>query len=112
MTIRKPTERDVLKACLELLKWKGIFHFRNNSGALKVADRLVRFGQAGSPDVLALLPGGRLLAIEVKSASGRLRPAQEAWLAEARRHGAATLVVRSASELQAGLDELLKEAAR
>ncbi len=52
--------------------------WRNNSGALPDArGRVIRFGLAGSADILGLLrPSGRFLAIEVKAQNGRQSEAQ------------------------------------
>lgn len=44
---------------------------RQNTGAAKVGNRFIRFGWPGCPDVLGQLKDGRLLGVEVKSASGR-----------------------------------------
>ena len=75
-------ERDVLRACLEALRARGIFAWRQNQGVARFAaaggrSRFVRFaGVSGLPDILGLLaPSGRLLAVEVK-APGR-RPSRE-----------------------------------
>lgn len=108
MTIRKPTEADVLRACLQLLAVRGVFAWRNNSGNVPVGNRLVRLAPPGTPDILGILPGGRLLAVEVKTATGKLRPSQRAWAEAARGLGAAVLLARSAGELDDQLKDLLR----
>ena len=47
---------------------------RMNSGAARIGSRFVRFGFRGYPDVLGQLKDGRLLGVEVKGPTGRLRP--------------------------------------
>lgn len=108
MTIRKPTEADVLRACLQLLRLRGVFAWRNNSGNVPVGNRLVRLAPPGTPDILGVLPGGRMLAVEVKTATGKLRPSQRAWAEAARGLGAAVLLARSGGELDDQLKDLLR----
>lgn len=108
MAMRVPKEADVQRACLQLLAVRGVWAWRTNAGAVKVGSRLVQLAPAGTPDILGVLPGGRLLAVEVKAAGGRLRPSQKAWADEARRAGAAVLLVRSAGELDDQLHDLLR----
>ena len=59
-------ESDVLRGCLDYLKMKNIFCYRNNSGATKVGSRFIRFGYKGSSDIIGILPDGRFLAVECK----------------------------------------------
>jgi VRR-NUC domain len=83
------------------LRYKGrLKSWRNNTGATSTASGgFIKFGAVGSPDILGVLsPGGRLVALEVKTARGRTSPAQEAWLSEARTLGAVVGVVRSIDE--------------
>lgn len=53
---------------------------RMNSGAARVGGRFVRFGFVGCPDVLGQLTDGRLLGVEVKASTGKLRPEQAVML--------------------------------
>lgn len=105
-------EAEVLKACCDYLTLKGLFWWRNNSGATAFGEgsgrRFVRFGARGAPDILCLLPGsgGRLLCLEVKSPTGRLSPYQKAFLDQAGKAGALCLVVRHVSELITALEGL------
>jgi hypothetical protein len=48
---------------------------RQNSGAVRVGGRFVRFGWVGCPDVLGQLKDGRLLGVEVKVFLERIRAA-------------------------------------
>jgi hypothetical protein len=49
---------------------------RMNSGAARVGGRFIRFGFTGCPDVLGMLTDGRLLGVEVKGPTGKLRTEQ------------------------------------
>jgi len=66
--------------------------------------RFVRFGKKGMPDIHGYLNDGRALYVECKSATGRLRPEQVAFLERAERCGCVVVVARSVDDLQkAGL---------
>ena len=104
MKVKTP-ESYVQSACLEYLAVRGIFAWRNNSGAIKgPSGHLVRFGQPGSPDILGIIKG-RALCIECKASDGRLRPDQRLWLEQAREAGAIVIVARSVEDVIAGLKE-------
>lgn len=76
---------------------------RQNSGAIRVGQRFVRFGWRGCSDVLGQLKDGRLLACEVKAQRGRLRPEQADFLDRVRRFGGVGLVARNAKDVIAAL---------
>jgi len=108
MSKKNTPEGRVLDGCLRYLEAMGIYHWRNNTGAVQFAPgRFMRFGKVGSSDVLGVLPGGRLLCVECKAPNrGRLSPEQKQFLADVRELGALALVVRGWWEL----DEALREA--
>jgi len=102
----KTPERDVLDGCLKYLQARGIFHWRNNTGAVQIRPgQFMRFGKVGSSDILGILPGGRLLCVECKASRGRLSPEQKKFIDNVRELGAFTAVVRDWWEL----DEKLRE---
>jgi hypothetical protein len=72
--------------------------------------RWVRYGLgAGSADLVGILsPHGRLVALEVKSATGRVRPNQELWAGMVRKFGGFVATVRSVDEARAALDRARK----
>ena len=67
---------------------------RMNSGAARIGSRFVRFGFKGCPDVLGQLRDGRLLGVEVKAKTGRLRPEQTIFLERIRGAGGVAFVAR------------------
>jgi hypothetical protein len=84
-------------------------YIRNNTGGRTFAKPrpgggeyrgFVRFGEPGSPDFLVFLPAGRTLHIECKSATGKLRPEQEAWKRDVERLGHVYVVVRTRAEFE------------
>lgn len=65
-------ETDIVKAILEYLSWKHVFHYRNNTGALPGGSdgkHFIRFGTPGAPDIICVI-SGRYVAIEVKTEKG------------------------------------------
>jgi hypothetical protein len=67
---------------------------RQNSGAVRVGGRFVRFGWVGCCDVLGQLQDGRLLGVEVKAAKGRTSPEQVAFLERINQAGGVAFVAR------------------
>jgi hypothetical protein len=102
----QPTEAQILKAIVALLKhhprvaqcWRqnsGTFQERNRDGSV----RYIRANTAkGMSDIMGVLKDGRTLAIEVKSATGRMRPGQEEFLSTIRQAGGVAGVCRSVED--------------
>lgn len=72
---------------------------RMNSGAARMGSRFVRFGFKGCPDVLGQLRDGRLLGVEVKSRTGRVRPEQTVFLERVRFAGGVAFVARDCRDV-------------
>lgn len=72
---------------------------RQNTGAAKVGGRFIRFGWRGCSDVLGQMKDGRLLAVEVKAPSGRLRPEQVEFLDRVRCFGGVAFVARNCADV-------------
>ena len=103
---RNGLEALILNGCLQYLQTRGIYHWRNNTGAVRIGPgRFMHFGKVGSSDILGILPGGRLLCVECKASDERLSPEQKQFLADAQRLGSLAIVVYSWSEL----DEYLRK---
>ena len=100
-------ESIVLDGCLRYLQARGIYCWRNNTGAVEIRPgQWVRFGKKGSSDILAILPpGGRLLCVECKAPNGKLTPEQKQFLEEIRELGGLALMVRGWEELDEALCE-------
>ena len=79
--------------------------WRQNSGAMKINDRFIRFGgMAGMPDIIGLLgtptrPVGTLLCIEVKRAKAEVSLQQKAFLSEIEARGGLAFVARGVNDL-------------
>jgi hypothetical protein len=105
--MQRQKESAVVKACLEYLAFRGIAAWRVNTGALPTRNGgFVRFGRPGMSDIMGVLgPCGRMLAVECKTAAGRLTGAQRTFLATIRTAGGLAVVVRSVDELAAALHD-------
>ena len=77
----KQTEKDIQNSIMRLLKKHNIYHWRNNSGVTKIGNRIISFGKKGSSDIFCFYQG-KFVAIEVKSATGKLTESQEEFLNE------------------------------
>lgn len=104
-------EQGILTAILTLLRFRGIPHSHvRNSGRIIHGRNGIFFGatpmgQRGVADILACYKG-RALAIEVKSAVGKVRPEQVEWLREWQKSGGLALVARSVGAVEAFLDTM------
>ncbi len=68
---------------------------------------MVKLGTEGLPDIIAVLPpNGRFLGLEVKSATGRLREAQERFRDQLEASGGIYVVVRSVEDVEKWLRDL------
>lgn len=92
------SETDLVKACTHFLTLKGIFHYRNNTGALKSGDRFIRFGAKGSPYIVAVRDG-RYIGIECKAPNGRQSPDQKAFEQALTEAGGTYLIVHEVTDL-------------
>ena len=73
----KEREKDIQASIMQFLQLKGIFHYRNNTGAIAISEgkRFLRFGALGSPDIIAVIRG-IYIGIEVKAPGKKLRESQ------------------------------------
>lgn len=112
--MKKTTESDLVRACIEYLTLKGVFCWRNNTGAFAGEHmgrkRFVRFGTPGAPDIMAIVRTrvsrqrqavlvGRFLGVECKSPTGKQSAAQRVWQEQCERAGGAYFMVRRLGDL-------------
>ena len=108
LTQPEPAEAVVLAAVLRRLRLHRAVAWveRLNSGAGKLAfadgtkSQWLRFSWRGAPDLIGQLTDGRILCVEVKRPSGRLRPEQEMFLATVRNQGGVAFVARSQDDVE------------
>jgi hypothetical protein len=101
-------EGAVVKACLEYLELRGVYAYRQNTGAAEYQDkagkkRFVRYGKPGVSDIIGVLPGGRFLAVECKAPGGRLSENQIEFLNDIERMGGLAVVAKSVDDLERSL---------
>lgn len=102
--MKKPTETDLVRQCLDLLRLRGVPAWRANAGGGLRDGRPIKGNPAGTPDILAVLPpSGRLAGIECKMPGRKRRPAQEAWAERMGAAGALCLLIEDVRELEAAL---------
>src|SRR3990172_7092534 len=111
-------ETEITKAVLEYLSLRGIFAWRNNSGAARYMNngkqRFVKFSFTGASDILGIVPTysdaiavtrtGRFLAIEVKTCKGKLSLDQKAFLEAVRQNGGLAIVATSLEDVRKVLE--------
>jgi hypothetical protein len=101
---RQSPEKAVLKECLEYLRLRGIYAYRQNTGAAEYTDkagksRMVKYGKPGASDIVGVMPGGRFIAVECKAPAGRLSELQEEFLKDIERMGGLVVVAKSADDI-------------
>lgn len=74
--------------------------WRNQSGAYMKDGFFIRYGvgQPGGSDLIGITPKGRFVAIEVKTATGRISPDQQNFIDFVRRNGGIAGVARSVAD--------------
>lgn len=101
-------ENELTRAAIQYCEHKGCYMWRNNSGAVKVEDRYIRYGYKGSSDAIGVTPDGRIICIEAKTEFGTVSAYQRAFLEEIQRRGGIGVVVRP-SNYSDVLDAALQE---
>jgi len=104
---RKPNEETrIQRACLQLLTLRRITAWRVNTGIIMLGPRPIQMGAKGMSDILGLLPGGRFLAVEVKTLGQQPNEDQWRFLNQVRDAGGVALVVHSAAQLNVEIERL------
>ena len=100
-------EQDIQRLIMLTLSEAGCLIFRNNVGVLKNAAGIpIRFGLAvGSSDLIGIAPGGRFLAVEIKTPTGKATPEQLRFIEAVRARGGIAGIARSPAEALALLAE-------
>jgi hypothetical protein len=103
----EPPEAAVMSAVLKYLRLRKdrvawVERLNSGAGQLAFADgarsQWMRFAWRGAPDLIGQMTDGRILCVEVKAPSGRLRPDQQAFLDVVRKQGGVAFVARSVDD--------------
>jgi hypothetical protein len=101
-------ESEVQKQILDYLALKGIFHYRNNSGAFVDSQKhFYRFGAKGSPDIICIIKG-RYVGLEVKTPKGKLSDDQIAFHRNLMAADGIVFTVRSLDEAIEAVEDTMK----
>ncbi len=118
--LKSKPEKEIQAEILKYLETTGLLFWRQNSGLIPVPTgrrtkagrpvfRMVKLGTEGLPDIIAVLPPtGQFIGLEVKSATGRLREAQERFRDQLQASGGVYHVVRSVEDTERILHILRK----
>lgn len=88
--------RDVQRIITEYLTAHGAIVIRHNAGYVR---KNVKLAPPGTPDLQAVLPGGRVLWIEVKGDGDTLRESQIAMHERLKKMGHSVVVARSLDDV-------------
>lgn len=99
------TSEALIQRCiLAELQRRGIFVWRANSGQARTATGgFMRFNVEGCADLIGVLPGGRFLAVEIKSPKGRQSEAQRMFQERVTRSGGLYVLARSVEDVLTAL---------
>ena len=104
-------EAALVRQVISYFRARGILAWRNNSGATAYQSpgkkpRFVRFGLAGSPDIVAVDPNnGKIVCVECKSDSGKQSPEQKAFQCEVEKATGVYILARDLDEVIYYFDE-------
>ncbi len=99
-------EAPVLHNCLKWLHQRGIFAHRENTGTVWINGQPVSFGYPGAADITGILPNGKRLEVETKSATGKQSDKQRKYQQRIEENHGVYLLVRSVEELEEKWREL------
>jgi hypothetical protein len=99
----KALQNDILRA---FGTRPGLRLWRANCGVARMGERVIRFGIPGQADLTGILPDGRRLEIEVKSATGRQTPEQIAFEHMIERFNGIYILARSTNDVRQRLAAL------
>ena len=93
-------EQDIQRLIMLALSEAGCLIWRNNTGVLKNAAGIpIKFGLCvGSSDLIGIAPGGRFLAVEIKTPTGKATPEQMRFIEAVRARGGIAGIARSPEE--------------
>lgn len=100
-------ESDIQRLIMLALSEAGCLIWRNNTGVLKNAAGIpIKFGLCvGSSDLIGIAPGGRFLAVEIKTPTGKPTPEQTRFIEAVRARGGIAGIARSPAEALALLTQ-------
>ncbi len=98
------SERQIQNAILRAFgtkRWMRLW--RANSGVAQIGRRIVRFGVPGQADLTGILPDGRRIEVEIKSATGRQTQDQKNFQRMIERFRGLYVLARSVKDVRRAL---------
>ena len=92
------SETDLSRAITKALEVAGCLVIRIQSGTLRLPGRVVKCAPKGTPDLCVIVPGGAVLWLEIKTATGKVSAEQKQMHERLRGLGQHVHVARSVSE--------------
>lgn len=96
------THSELVNACLLELSGRGVMCWKNQTGVARAMDnpqRIIKFGLKGSADILGVMPGGRAIAVECKTGTGRQHGKQPQFQKAFETRGGLYVLARSIDDL-------------
>lgn len=108
------TEQDLVNAVLDWLHLHGAWAIRVNSGGKQVENvngqrYFIRMAPPGTPDIIAIWPGGLGMAIECKMPGNKPTDIQAATLQQIHDCGGLAVVAYSVDDVENAIRERIEE---
>lgn len=100
---------ETIRCILKFLTSNGVYAWRQNVTGIPLPSGGFRpGGKRGVSDILAILPSGRFMAVEVKTGKDRISPEQEGFQTNIRNNNGLVFIVSSCEDFiqQFGQDKL------
>ena len=111
--MKKRSEQDLVKACIQYLTMIGCDVWRQNQGATKIGKRFVRFShRKGISDIIGVAPGGLFIAVECKMPKGKATPDQLKFLESVRTHGGIGILAYSVDDVSDVMGEVVTDTSK
>ena len=86
---------ELVRAAIDVIATRGGFAWKHQNGTFAIAGgRVMQTGKRGLPDVIGVLPGGRLVAVEAKVGRDPVSDEQTHVMRVLEARGALVVVVR------------------
>lgn len=95
----KSTEKETQKQIIQFLIYNNIFHWRQNSGALRVRNRFYRFTSINGISDIIILHNGKAIFVEVKDKYGKQSDDQKKFQKEVEKSGNIYILAKSVKDI-------------
>ena len=108
------SEQDLVNAILDWFHLRGAWAIRINSGGKPVSDKkggryFIRMAPAGTPDILAIWPGGLGVAVECKMPGNKPTEIQTITLQRISECGGLAIVAYSIDDVETAIRERIEQ---